>query len=105
VCCKAYPVARVCRIEEEGPMFPRARFWLGLVALTLITMRGSGQETPPPAPTPVVPKEVEPPPPAADAVAVTVNGQAIPELAVYRGLLRVPPKHREAARKEIVSFV
>src|SRR5262249_319165 len=63
------------------------------------------QEPPPPAPPPVVKEEPEPPPPAADAVAATVNGQAIPELAVYRGLQRVPPKHREQARKDILSYL
>src|SRR5262249_34198888 len=78
-----------------------------LVALSLLICLGVAvaQEPPPPAPPPVVKEEPEPPPPAADAVAATVNGQAIPELAVYRGLQRVPPKHREQARKDILSYL
>ncbi len=38
-------------------------------------------------------------------MAATVNGQAIPELAVYRGLLRVPPQAREQARKDVLNFL
>jgi parvulin-like peptidyl-prolyl isomerase len=46
-----------------------------------------------------------PPPPPADAVAATVNGQPIPEMAVYRGLKRVPPDKHGEARPEIVNFL
>ncbi|MBI1830616.1 MAG: peptidylprolyl isomerase [Planctomycetes bacterium] len=45
------------------------------------------------------------PPPARDVVAARVNGQAIPELAVYRGLMRVAPQRREEARKDVLSFL
>ena len=46
-----------------------------------------------------------PPPPAASAIAATVNGQNIPELAVYRALLAIPAEQRDKARPEIVSFL
>ncbi len=48
---------------------------------------------------------VTPPPPALDAVAGSVNGQVIPEIAVYRALLRIPQPNWGAARKPIVNFL
>lgn len=45
-----------------------------------------------------------PPPPAA-AVAATVDGQPIPELAVYRALRPVPAAKRAEARAEIMNFL
>ncbi|MBM3994947.1 MAG: hypothetical protein FJ303_12465 [Planctomycetes bacterium] len=45
------------------------------------------------------------PPPARDVIAARVNGQAIPELAVYRGCMRVPPQRREDARKDVLNFL
>ena len=74
---------------------PMRNGWIGVVLLTW-TGRGIGQE-PPPAGVPA--------PPAAAAVAATVNGQDIPEMAVYRGLLREDPKNCAAARKEIVNYL
>lgn len=69
--------------------------------------------TPPTAPpvappvTPVVPPvtpmtkpEVRP-----TGNAATVNGQAIPEVAVYRALRQFPEQHKEMARKEIMSHL
>jgi peptidyl-prolyl cis-trans isomerase C len=41
----------------------------------------------------------------APGVAATVNGQEIPEVAVQRGLLRVPPDKRAEARAEITTFL
>ena len=59
-------------------------------------------EPPPPAPT----GKVElPPPPAREVIAARVNGQPIPELAVYRGLLRVPPQRREESRKDVIKYL
>lgn len=55
--------------------------------------------TPPAAAAPVVP-EVRP-----TGTAATVNGQPIPEVAVYRALRQFPPTHQDAARKEIVSHL
>ena len=37
--------------------------------------------------------------------AAAVNGQAIPEVAVYRALRQFPEAHREMARKEIMSHL
>src|SRR5262249_36386348 len=45
------------------------------------------------------------PPPARDVVAARVNGQSILELAVYRGLLRVPPARHEEARKDVLNYL
>ncbi len=44
-------------------------------------------------------------PPKGDVKAATVNGQVIPELAVYRGLMRVPPAKRGEARTEVLTFL
>jgi parvulin-like peptidyl-prolyl isomerase len=40
-----------------------------------------------------------------NAVAATVNGEPIPELAVQRGLKRVPPDKHAVARPEILEFL
>jgi parvulin-like peptidyl-prolyl isomerase len=42
---------------------------------------------------------------ASNAVASTVNGQSIPEIAVARGLKRVPPEKQAEARKEILDYL
>jgi parvulin-like peptidyl-prolyl isomerase len=59
---------------------------------------------PPPAgvaPPPAIPKpEIRP-----TGTAATVNGQAIPEVAVYRAIRQYPPAHHEAARKEILAHL
>jgi peptidyl-prolyl cis-trans isomerase C len=57
-----------------------------------------------PAPTPPAPP-APPPPPPATAVAATVNGQAIPELAVYRATLRDAPGQRDKLRGEVLEFL
>lgn len=57
-----------------------------------------------PAPK-VVPPEPRPTPPPADAVAASVNGEKIPEVTVFRALLRENPKHRDAARKDVVTYL
>jgi len=64
----------------------------------------------PPVAAPMTPPVTAPSAPAAPEVrptgtAATVNGQAIPEVAVYRALRQFPPTHQEAARKEIVSHL
>src|SRR5262249_21741164 len=46
-----------------------------------------------------------PPAPAATAVAATVNGQAVPEAAVQRGLKRVPPVRQAEARADILDYL
>jgi peptidyl-prolyl cis-trans isomerase C len=65
-------------------------------------------QTPPPAgEVPQIPQKKAqlPPPPAATAVAATVNGQAIPELAVYRAFLHEPSGYNEANRKEMLDHL
>jgi peptidyl-prolyl cis-trans isomerase C len=85
-----------------------SRPWPVLLSLTLCgglaMAQGppAGEQIPPPAPPPV-PKAETPPP--ADAVAAVVNGQPIPELAVFRGLLRVAPQFREKARPEVLNYL
>ena len=37
--------------------------------------------------------------------AATVNGKAIPEVAVYRALRQFPDQHKDMARKEIMSHL
>ena len=97
-------------------MFAKLRLWpllmsvilFGGVAMAQTPPAGekipppTGEKIPPPAPTPV--PMVETPPPA-DAVAAVVNGQPISELAVFRGLLRVNPQHRDKARPEVVNYL
>jgi peptidyl-prolyl cis-trans isomerase C len=62
--------------------------------------------TTPPATAPIVPSvtpakaEVRP-----TGNAATVNGQAIPEVAVYRALRQFPPTQQEMARKEIMAHL
>ncbi len=64
-----------------------------------------------PAVTPMVPSVT---PPAAvpkapevrpTGTAATVNGKAIPEVAVYRALRQFPDPHKEMARKEIMAHL
>jgi len=45
------------------------------------------------------------PAPAPNAVAATVNGQPVPEVAVQRGLKRVPPAEHAKARPEILNYL
>src|SRR5207253_3015011 len=56
----------------------------------------------PPTPQPT-PKDLPPPPPAG-AVAATVNTQPIPEIAVYRAIVRSEGKNPDV-RKEILNFL
>ncbi len=89
-------------------MFAKLRFWPILLTLhltggfALAQTPPAGEPIPPPLPTPV-PKAETPPP--ADAVAAVVNGQPIPELAVFRGLLRVNPQFRDKARPEVINYL
>jgi parvulin-like peptidyl-prolyl isomerase len=45
------------------------------------------------------------PEPRPTGVAAVVNGQQIPEVAVYRALRQFPQAHREMARKEILNHL
>jgi peptidyl-prolyl cis-trans isomerase C len=78
-----------------------------VLGLTLSCLPAVAQNAPPPAPTP--PPQTAPAaaaaPVSANAVAATVNGQAIPESAVQRSLQRVPPAKQAEARPQIVNFL
>jgi parvulin-like peptidyl-prolyl isomerase len=59
-----------------------------------------------PAAPPVPSKDLDmPPPPPANVVAAMVNGQKIPELAVFRGLLREDPKKWTTVRKDVLNYL
>jgi peptidyl-prolyl cis-trans isomerase C len=70
-----------------------------LSALVMMTAGLAGQEAS--NKTPSAPMT----PPAATAVAATVNGQSILEMAVFRALCRNPPKDMELARKEVINYL
>ncbi|CAN5524916.1 peptidylprolyl isomerase [soil metagenome] len=63
--------------------------------------------TPPPAMAPVIAPPTTPAAPEErpTGVAAKVNGQDIPEVAVYRALRQFPVPEREVARKEILSHL
>lgn len=83
-----------------------ARMRLTLAAITFFGLSAWAQTQTPPEKQPAPPAAVPTPaPPAATAVAARVNGQEIPELAVYRGLLRERPEHWKAARQEILNYL
>jgi parvulin-like peptidyl-prolyl isomerase len=91
-------------------MFAKTRFWPILVAVHLFGSVAFAQTTPP-AGKEQIPPPVPPPtalaekPPPADAIAAVVNGQPIAEMAVFRGLLRVHPDHRDKVRPEVVNYL
>lgn len=84
------------------------------LASVVVALFASGlwAQTPPPMPPspPMSPLgqaqgAVMPPPPALDVVAATVNGRPIPEIAIYRALMQVPPANWNAARPSILNFL
>ncbi|MBX9677191.1 MAG: peptidylprolyl isomerase [Gemmataceae bacterium] len=83
----------------------RCFLWVSIVVACLSSSQTAfcqapEEKTPPPKKVELPPP---PPPPAADAVAATVNGTPIPEIAVYRGMLRGP--NTPEARKEVVNYL
>ena len=79
-----------------------------LISLVMVTplMRGAAQTPPPGATPPVVPKKAQlPPPPAATAVAANVNGQDIPEMAVYRAFMHDPANYNPDNRKDLINHL
>jgi peptidyl-prolyl cis-trans isomerase C len=77
--------------------------WLAAAAAGLLPLPAVAQQAPP---TPQK-EPVATPQPAARpaAVAATVNGQPVPEVAVQRGLKRVPPARQDEARPAILSYL
>jgi peptidyl-prolyl cis-trans isomerase C len=87
-------------------MFARFRMWFTVIGLAvglaspLSVLAQQSAFAPPPN------KEAElPPPPPANALAAKVNGQPIPELAVFRGLLREDPKKWATVRKDVLHYL
>lgn len=79
-------------------MFTRTKLMVSWTILMTAGIAAAQPTTPIPAP------KAEPAP-ARDLVAAKVNGQAISELSVYRGLMRVPPARREEARKDVLNYL
>jgi peptidyl-prolyl cis-trans isomerase C len=73
--------------------------WVAVVVLCIAGRAAHGQSgaTPPGTP-PTTPN-------AGSQIAASVNGQAIPEIAVQRGLRRVPPAMQSEARAQILKFL
>ncbi len=68
-----------------------------LSLLALLAAPVAAQQAPAPAPAAAAP--------APAAIAATVNGQPIPEVAVQRGLKRVPPARQAEVRAQIIDFL
>src|SRR5438105_384691 len=79
----------------------RRALMMASVVLGTVAGIGSAQEKGAPAPAPG-PRVATAP---AGQVAATVNGQPIPEVAVQRGLKRVPPNMQAEARAEILKVL
>ncbi|MGF1583182.1 MAG: peptidylprolyl isomerase [Gemmataceae bacterium] len=82
-------------------MLSRSRFLAAFLAVLVISSAGFAQEKK----QIKVPKVQLPPAPSATAVAATVNGEPVMELAVYRALSRIPPTHWDKARSEVVNYL
>jgi parvulin-like peptidyl-prolyl isomerase len=89
--------------ERRNTMVNIYRRWLTAAVLGLLGGSAMAQ-TPEKAPAPA-------PPPAAAPVqvpqgnAATVNGQAIPEKAIFRALRRLPDDKRAAARADVLNWL
>lgn len=104
-------------------MFKMIRPWLVVALFEMTWLPVVAQQNaaaPPPAPAPKpaptpaaapvpaavpAPTSVPAPTPAPAGNAALVNNQAIPEVAVQRGLKRVPPAKHAQARTEILNFL
>jgi len=78
-----------------------------LVVGSAIATTAAAQSPPatPAAPPPAVPGAAAVPEQRPTGVAAKVNGQEIPEVAVYRALRQFPPTEREVARREILNHL
>lgn len=91
-------------------MLSTMRWSLSLFSLLMVSSILVAQQPPPPAPvekqiTKIPPPQQVPPPPDRSVIAATVNSKKIPEIAVYRAMVRVPPKMWDKARPEILNFL
>lgn len=66
---------------------------------------GTPGTPPPPALSPLPAPAAAAPEQRPAGVAATVNGQEVPEVAVYRALRQFPPAERDLARKEILNHL
>jgi peptidyl-prolyl cis-trans isomerase C len=73
-----------------------------VLATAALSLPGAALAQMPPAAPPAAPALSAAP---TNAVAATVNGQPIAEVAVQRGLQRVAPASREKARPEIINYL
>lgn len=79
-----------------------------LISLSLLLpVAAASAQAPPPKTPPTDPKAVAklPPPPAATQIAATVNGQDIPEIAVYRAFLHDPASFNAENRKDLINHL
>jgi parvulin-like peptidyl-prolyl isomerase len=75
-----------------------------------VATAAAAQAPPPPPAQPALggvapPAVAGPAEPRPTGVAAKVNGQDVPEVAVYRALRQFPPAEREVARKEILNHL
>jgi len=85
-------------------MMPRLLLWVSIIVACLggenlvLGQPGDAKDPPP------VPKKADiPPPPPVGAVAATVNGAEVSEIAVYRAMLRGPMTPE--ARREVIGYL
>ena len=86
-------------------MFARLWIGIGVISLAIGVASPSAMFSQQPLIPPTATAPDLPPPPPASAIAATVNGQPIPEMAVFRGLLREDPKRWAAVRKDVVNYL
>lgn len=86
-------------------MLSPLRLWLSGLTLVLCGSVALAQQTAPGQQPLSVAQPKLPAPPTRTEVAATVNGEAIPEIAVYRALTRIPPDKWGAARTEVIGFL
>lgn len=75
-----------------------------MLALSALPALAQDKALPPPPAVPAPPPAPTPPPPPT-AVAATVNGQQVMEMAVYRALRAVPDNKKAEARVEVLNFL
>ncbi|HXG09086.1 MAG TPA: peptidylprolyl isomerase [Gemmataceae bacterium] len=80
------------------------RTWLAALTVALLGGAAFAQERVATPPTPATTASATLPKPPT-GVAATVNGQPILEVAVQRGLKRVPPDKHDIARPEILDYL